>query len=58
MPDNKKIRQPLDAKRVNIQEQYEVNYWCAKWGCTEQQLRAAVGAVGTSAEAVAKHLGK
>jgi hypothetical protein len=58
MPDNKEIRQPLDAKRVNIHEPYEVNYWCKKWGCTEQLLKTAVGVVGTSAEAVGKYLGK
>ncbi len=58
MPDDKTIKQPLDAKRVNINEPYEVNYWCKKWGCTPQTLRQAVNSVGTSADAVAKYLGK
>lgn len=58
MPDNLNIKQPLDASRVNIHEPYEVNYWCKKWGCSEQQLRNVVTAVGTSAAAVAKYLGK
>ena len=58
MPDDKTIKQPLDAARVNVHEPYEVNYWCKKWGCTEQQLKNAVNAVGTSAAAVGKYLGK
>jgi hypothetical protein len=32
-------------------EPYEVRYWCAKFGCTEAQLRAAVRAVGPVAAA-------
>ncbi|HEV7619039.1 MAG TPA: DUF3606 domain-containing protein [Burkholderiaceae bacterium] len=32
-------------------------YWTRKWNVTEAQLRAAVE-VGTSAAAVARHLGK
>jgi hypothetical protein len=39
-----------DEKRVAI-EPYEVRYWCAKFGCTEAQLRAAVRAVGPIAAA-------
>ena len=58
MPDNKEKRQPEDAKRINVHEDYELRTWSQKFGCTPDQLRAAVKAVGTSAEAVEKHLKK
>jgi hypothetical protein len=58
MPDDKTKRGPADASRVNIHEDYEVRYWCGKWGCTEQQLKACVARVGVMAKDVAKCLGK
>lgn len=58
MPDDKTKRRPQDAARINIHEPYEVNWWCHELGVTEAQLRAAVAAVGVSADAVRRHLGK
>jgi hypothetical protein len=58
MSDNLNIRRPADASRVNIHETWEVEYWTKKFGVTKSQLQAAVAAVGTSASAVARHLGK
>jgi hypothetical protein len=58
MPDDKKIKKPLDTKRVNINDPHEINYWCDIWSCPEKELKAAVKKVGTSADAVKKHLGK
>jgi len=58
MPDDLTKRGPQDASRVNIHEPWEVEYWCRKFGCTHAQLVAAVHAVGTSAAAVARYLGK
>lgn len=58
MPDNLQIKRPLDATRINLHEPYEVNYWCQTLGITKQQLTNAVTAVGTSAAAVRRHLGK
>lgn len=46
MPDDRSKRGPADAARVNVSEDYEVQYWCKKFGCTPEQLRAAVKAVG------------
>ena len=46
MADDKSKTRPQDAQRVNIHEDYEVEYWTKKFGCTKQQLIAAVGAVG------------
>jgi len=58
MSDNLRIKQPLDSSRVNVNEPYEVNYWCKKWGVTPEQLRAAVKAVGTSALAIGRYFTK
>lgn len=58
MPDNKQITHPLDAKRIDINDSYEVRNWTQSLGCTETQLRAAVQAVGTSGKAVREHLKK
>lgn len=58
MSDDLHKKRPQDASKVNVHETWEVTYWCNKWGVTKAQLEAAVKAVGTSATAVAKHLGK
>lgn len=58
MPDNLDIKGPQDPKTVNIHQAHEVRDWCDKWDVTEDELKAAVTAVGTLATAVAKYLGK
>ncbi len=58
MPDNKKITHPLDAKRIDINDPNEIRNWGKSLDCTEQQLKTAVKAVGTSGSSVRKHLGK
>jgi len=59
MADDKSKRGPQDRSKVNLSEQYEVDYWTKKWGISEDQLKAAVKkAGGSSVEAVAKALGK
>jgi hypothetical protein len=58
MSDDKNIRGPRDASRINVNEDYELRYWTHALGVTPEQLRAAVRAVGTSAGAVREHLGK
>jgi hypothetical protein len=35
---------------------HELDYWSEALGCTEQQLRAAVAAVGVSSESVREYL--
>jgi hypothetical protein len=58
MADNLNDRGPQDRSRVNVNEEWELQYWSKKFGVSAQQLRDAVKAVGTSAEAVGEHLGK
>ena len=45
-----------EAWRVNVKDDYEVAYWCTKFGCTPQQLKAAVKKVGVMAAAVEAEL--
>lgn len=57
MADDKKATGE-DRKRISLEEDYEVRDWTKSLGVTEEQLRAAVKAVGNSADAVRAHLGK
>jgi hypothetical protein len=54
--DDKSKKGPQDSSRVNMNEDYEVRYWTEKFGCTKEQLQAAVDKVGVSAAAVEKAL--
>lgn len=57
MPDNKKIRVPLDKKRIDINDPAEVNNWCKALGCTKMELITAVNSVGDSSQKVRDYLG-
>ena len=56
MVDDFKTGAPAERNRVNIDEPSEVKYRCKQYGCTEQQLRQAVAAVGASADKVSQYL--
>ena len=56
MPDDTKIRQPEDPDRINVNQPWEVLYWCRVLGCSETKLRQAVKAVGPMVEDVKKWL--
>lgn len=56
--DNLFLRGQPDRSKVNVHEQWELDYWTSKWGVSAHQLRSAVAAVGVSAAAVARYLGK
>jgi hypothetical protein len=56
MADDKKKKRPQDAARVNIHEPWEMEYWTNRFGCTRQQLIAAVQKVGVSVKAVQTEL--
>lgn len=58
MADNLNLRGQPDRSRINIHEDWEVKSWCAKFGVTPAQLKAAVQSVGPMAADVARHLGK
>jgi uncharacterized protein DUF3606 len=46
---------PADPSRVNVDDPSEVKYRLKEYGCTEQQLRQAVAAVGASAAKVRQY---
>ena len=58
MPDDKAQKAPQDASRINVHEDYEVQYWTKEFGVTADQLRAAVQKVGVSAAAVEQELAR
>jgi hypothetical protein len=41
---------------INLKEDDEVRDWCRSLGCTQEQLRSAVDAVGHPVKAVREHL--
>jgi len=55
MSDDSRSREPADRSRVNVDDPSEVRYWRKEYGCTEQQLRQAVSAVGVSAARVKQY---
>jgi len=56
MADDKTKTAPQDAGRINVHEDYELQYWTKKFRVTPEKLREAVSKVGTSAEAVEREL--
>jgi len=47
-----------DRRLISLAQDHEVREWCQSLGCTEEQLRRAVAAVGDSAQAVRAELGQ
>jgi len=58
MSDDKNSAGSPDRDRINVNEDYELRYWTTTLGVSAEELRAAVAAVGPTAVAVRKHLGK
>ena len=56
--DNKENIGSPDRDRINIHENYEVEYWAKKFGVTPDQLKEAVKQAGTTATAVEEYLSK
>jgi len=49
------IKRPVRNSQVDITEIHQLRYWAHKLGCTVDQLRAAVKAVGSDAAAVTNY---
>ncbi|MET3977919.1 hypothetical protein ABIB62_000486 [Mucilaginibacter sp. UYP25] len=56
--DNKQNTGSPDRDRINVNEDYELQYWSEKFGVSRDELKEAVKAAGTSVEAVQKQLNK
>lgn len=55
MADEPKTRAPADPDHINLDDPAEVKYRRKEFGCTEQQLRQAIAAVGGSAAKVRQY---
>jgi hypothetical protein len=58
MPDKLLKKSPSDRTWANVNEAWELNYWAIELDVSEDQLRAAIKAVGTRVKDVRKELGK
>lgn len=56
MSDDTKNSGAQDRARINVNEPYELSYWSKKFGCTADELRAAVKQVGVMSADVERHL--
>jgi hypothetical protein len=52
MADDKRLRAPRDAARINVNEGYEVEYWTKELGVSKERLQELVRDHGVSADAV------
>jgi hypothetical protein len=52
MSDDKSNRGGQDRSRINLNEDYEVRYWCREFGIAPGRLRELVGQLGDSAETI------
>jgi hypothetical protein len=58
MTDNIKRKRPEDPTKINVNQTWEVKYWCNEFGVTEDELKSAVELVGVYVKDVRKYLGK
>ncbi|WP_432769986.1 MAG: DUF3606 domain-containing protein [Sphingopyxis sp.] len=56
MADDKNTSGLPDRNRISLSEDYEVRDWTKSLGVTEDELRAAIDAVGNNADKVRDHL--
>ena len=56
MSDDKTHRGPADAKSINVNEDYEVEYWTKAFGVSAEQLKEAVKRAGVMADDVRAEL--
>ena len=52
MTDDRTKRGEPDRSLVNLQEDYELDYWTKKFGVSREALSDAVKAVGSSADRI------
>ena len=57
MADDKSNVGGEDRKRINPDEDYEVQYWSEKFGVSREELKNTVERVGPMSDDVAKALG-
>ena len=58
MADNKSVVRTPKRSRINVDEDYELDFWSDQLGVSHDELKEAVKQVGPRADAVRQHLGK
>ena len=56
MADDKRQRGPADRNRVNVNEDYELNYWTEHFNTNRDRLKQAVQKVGPMVSDVQREL--
>jgi len=56
--DNKQKTGAPDRDKINVNEDYELQYWSEKFSVSHQELKDAVKSAGTSVEKVKGYLKK
>ncbi len=58
MPDDLTKKRPQDARKINLSQQHEIDYWTKALKTTEAKLRVAVSKVGPYVSDVEEYLRK
>ncbi len=58
MSDNKMKKRPLDAFKINVNEEYELRYWSKTLNVSPDELIEAVNKVGPQASKVRQYFHK
>ena len=53
-----KTKTAEDRRRIDVHQEYELQYWSHKFGVSRDELKAAVEKVGSMSDDVARELGK
>ena len=56
MSDDKSKRDFRDRDRINVNEPYELQYWCEKFGISKEKLRQIVEKTGPMVQDVKKQI--
>ncbi|WP_374948482.1 DUF3606 domain-containing protein [Mucilaginibacter sp.] len=56
--DNKQNTGSPDRDRINVNEDYELQYWSEKFGVSHDELKEAVKSAGTAVKDVQAYLNK
>ena len=56
MANHTETRDPRDYTRIDLSDQRELPYWCARFRCTGSDLRAAIDSVGVRVKQVEAYL--
>ncbi|AJA48127.1 hypothetical protein CPAST_c20570 [Clostridium pasteurianum DSM 525 = ATCC 6013] len=56
MNDNSEIKETPDEPRINIEEPWEMNLWCALLKCTKDELLTAIKLVGNHEKDIRNYL--